>query len=250
MQKKGIEDVTSVDFDNQIIQLYPKYDDEGNRFIKAQNITTARALCSTLDDMDLKSTIINQHINLYTEDARSQVLLAKVFKYKGIQISDYVDIIDIDLGWTNYCQLINKKIPEFTNNLIVLDKDVEFKSKNEEQKAAIESDNVLFMPVDVEKGMFTFLKNHTVFNKFEEILRKNNCIMSYDVCFNQWPEAEYDGSIEYKNWFEYLEKDIPSIDLLYDFWCTQNIEIVDKFISSFRVAYNIIADREDLDYFL
>lgn len=250
LQKKGIEDVTSVDFDNQIIQLYPKYDDEGNRFIKAQNITTARALCSTLDDMDLKSTIINQHINLYTEDARSQVLLAKVFKYKGIQISDYVDIIDIDLGWTNYCQLINKKIPEFTNNLIVLDKDVEFKSKNEEQKAAIESDNVLFMPVDVEKGMFTFLKNHTVFNKFEEILRKNNCIMSYDVCFNQWPEAEYDGSIEYKNWFEYLEKDIPSIDLLYDFWCTQNIEIVDKFISSFRVAYNIIADREDLDYFL
>lgn len=32
--------------------------------------------------------------------------------------------VDIDLGWTNYVQLIGKGIPEFRNNVVVLDGDV------------------------------------------------------------------------------------------------------------------------------
>lgn len=250
IQRKGVKDITRFDFDNQIVQLFPKYDNNGNRLIDARNINTSRDLKSTLNDMDLLPTSINQHINLYTEDTRSKILLTKILEYKGVTISDYVDIIDVDLGWTNYCQLINKKIPEFLSSLIVLDKDVEQKRKNQEQKDAINNANVMFMPIDVERGMFDFLKKHDVFNVFEEMLKSHNCLMSYDVCFSHWVENECSDSNEYKQWFTALEDAIPDLGLLYEFWCQENQELVEQFFESFKDTYNLLAEKENLDYLI
>lgn len=168
------------EFDNQIIHLQPEYDNGGRRLVVGKNVTSASELRLALNDMEMKSTFINQNIHLYTEDKRSASLLERILKSKDIVMSNYLEYIDVNLGWTNYCQLINKKIPEFVTSMVVLDKDVEQKKKNSEQKDAINKDNVLYMPIDVEKGLFAFLKRYDKFNEFRSRLKEEKCELSYE----------------------------------------------------------------------
>lgn len=249
LRKKGISDVSKCDFDNQIIHLKPEYNNDGKRYIIGENIVTANQLKAALNDMELKSTYLNQHIHLYTEDARSISLLRRIFKYKNVNIDQYVDHINVNLGWTNYCQLINKEIPEFLNSVIVLDKDVSEKQQNTEQKKAIEKLNVVYMPVDVEKGLFLFLKDYKSFNGFCLLLKEQGCEYSYDICFSEWVDEEYTTE-EYKAWFNNLEKSIPSIDLLFDYWCSENEGVIEEFIASFVDGYNKIVSEIEQDYMI
>lgn len=249
VKKKGIKDCSLYEYENQIIHLQPDYDNAGRRLIVGKNITSASELRVALNDMDMKATFINQNIHLYTEDKRSAGLLERIFRCKDIIMSNYLEYIDVDLGWTNYCQLLNKEIPEFMTSMIILDKDVEKKRKNQEQKDAINRENVLLMPIDVEKGLFSYLKQYEKFNEFRNILRENQCELSYEICFSEWPETEYDTE-QLKDWFKNLEKSVPNISLLYDFWCNDNIEVVNQFVEQFKMGYNKIAQEEGLDYMI
>lgn len=249
VKDKGITNLDIYDFENQIIHLAPEYSDDGVRCIAGKNINNAQNLRSALDDMQMKSTFVNQHIHLYTEDERSVSLLWRMFLKNEILLQSYVEHIDINLGWTNYCQLMNKGVPEFLSSMIVLDKDVENKKMNPEQKRVVNRSNVLYMPVDVERGLFEFLKQHSNFNKFKNILSEKGCNLSYDVCFSEWTEDEYDTNT-LKKWFLNLEQSIPSLDILFDFWCNENFDLVNDFIEAFKNGYNEIANTEGLDYFI
>lgn len=249
LKRKNILDTSKFDFENQIIYLRPEYNDYGKRLIVGQNLVSATDLRIALNDMELKSTLINQHIHLYTEDKRSISFLRRIFSYKNINIDKYVDYIDVNLGWTNYCQLISKMVPEFLNSMIVLDYDVMAKQKNSDQLLAVERNNVSFMPTDVEKGMFDFLKDHKNYNGFYNALKSSNCEFSYDVCFSEWTDSNY-STVEYKQWFANMEKSILDLNILYDYWCSRNEDSVYNFIKKFIVGYNSIVEELDLDYLI
>lgn len=249
LKRKRISDTSKYGFENQIIYLTPNYTDQGDRFIVGENVTSASRLRTVINDMELKSTYLNQHIHLYTEDERSISFLRRIFACKNLEIDKYVDHIEVNLGWPNYCQLINKKVPEFLESMIVLDKDVSVMKQNPDQKKAISSVNVVYMPVDVEKGLFQFLKEHSNFNGFKELLKAQGCEMSYDICFSDWTGTDY-STEEYKRWFVHIEKSIPNLNSLFDYWCSMNSELVDIFINSFMEGYNSIAEGKGLDYLI
>ena len=90
-------------------------------------------------------------------------------------------------SWTNYVQLYEKNVPEFKDNIIVLDGDVpskpEFRSK---ARVINEAGNFLFLPLVIEKGLFILLKDYDKFAEFQE---NYSCVsaLNYDICFNEWP---------------------------------------------------------------
>ena len=80
-----------------------------------------------------------------------------------------MNFIDINLGWTNYIQLYNKEVPEFKNNIILLDGDIPSKKDYIKWRKTVESsNNIMILPIVVEKGLFSWLKNVDAFSKFVE----------------------------------------------------------------------------------
>ena len=137
-------------------------------------------------------------------------------KTKGIDIEQYVKFVDVDLGWGNYYQLHRKGLPEFLDNIIVLDNDVTRMKKESEKVAYFNStDNVIFTPEDVEQGMFAFLRNNSNYNEFERRIEKQGYYLDYATCFSDWPQEHYDTT-EVKRWFNYLDENIPSLQVLFE----------------------------------
>lgn len=100
-----------------------------------------------IDDINLKASVVRQNINVYLEDKRAKSLLVFLLKrVLDINYENYINIVDVDLGWSNYIQLHKKKIPEFLNSIILLDYDVKEKK---DEKTSIRyinesADNILF----------------------------------------------------------------------------------------------------------
>ena len=97
--------------------------------------------------------------------------------------------------------------------------------------------------------MFTYLKSHKVYNRFEERIKEKGYNYPYDVCFSEWIDEQYNIS-ELKRWFSKLEADIDGIDILFDLWIGDNAEIVNGFIQKFVEAYNNLADKLEMDYII
>ena len=120
--------------------------------------------------------------------------------------------------------------------------------KKESEKVAYfnSTDNVIFTPEDVEQGMFAFLRNNSNYNEFERRIEKQGYYLDYATCFSDWPQEHYDTT-EVKRWFNYLDENIPSLQVLFELWCERNDIIVDAFVNEFRKTYNKIADKTDMD---
>lgn len=244
-------DVNSIpyQYDNEIIYLYPKYTDEGSRYVEGKNIHTVVQLNEIINDINLLPTSINQNINLYMEDERAVEFIHSILKYKAINLDQYVNIYNIDLGWPNYLQLHRKGIPEFRNSLIILDHDVMACLSKEQREYIDSTNNITFMPEDVEAGMFRFLKSHEVYNRFEEILSSEGYKCSYDVCFCDWTDDHYD-TLQTKKWFSNLIETIGGTETLYKFWANNNVELVNQFVQSFIDIYNNMAEKLEMDYII
>lgn len=168
--------------------------------------------------------------------------------YYSINFDNYINFVDVNLGWTNYLQLYKKKIPEFTNSIINFDADVPAKKEYRPEKQIVESSaNILFLPLEIEKGLFAFLKNHANFINFETNY-SNISTLTYDVCFNEWPlEIENYKINDFKKWYENITTILGGPELLFKCWIDSNEESTKQYVMRFVEIYNYLSDIFALD---
>ena len=247
-QERGIN-LPLFAYDSSIVYLEPRYDQEGKRTIMPKNISTSTELSGVLNDINLSVPTGGNKVNIYCEDVRAISFLQYILSDAlGINLDLYMSFVDINLGWTNYVQLAEKKVPEFNNNVIVLDGDVPSKSEYRSKARSIaEAGNFLFLPLVIEKGLFDLLKNHAAFSKFQTDFCRVPAF-TYDLCFNDWPlEADNYGTNDFKHWFSHAEKILGDQNVLFAFWCSEHHNDVDTFVEQFISLFNLLAERKDVD---
>ena len=241
-------------YDSSIVYLEPQYNQEGTRTIMPRNISTSTELNQILNDINLTVPSGNSKLNIYCEDTRAiaflQYLLSSVL---NINLDLYMSFIDIDLGWSNYIQLADKGVPEFRKNIIVLDGDVP--QKPEYQKPATrskeqivqEAGNFLFLPLVIEKDLFTLLKDHSAFSRFQTSFSRVPRF-TYDVCFNNWPlDVTSYKTIDFKAWYAQTESIMGDQTILFHFWCSEHRQEVESFVENFIDVFNRFAEKNDVD---
>lgn len=253
MQEKGIDVSTfSYNYESEIIYLESYYVGvvgDSKRMVKGRNVRTSLELKEITDDINMQPSKVRQGVNIYLEDERAkQFLLYLLNHHLEYNFENYFNIVDVNLGFTNYLHLHKKKVPEFLNSLIVLDHDV-YRKATEEQLDYVENStqNIIFLPEDVEEGMFKLLKDPIRYSEFERTLA--DVRMPYEICFKDWTEREYESN-EYKHWFAYMEETIGGVDKIYSFWLRKNKVKARKFVEQFISAYNLIADKQGYDYMM
>lgn len=247
-QEKGIN-LPLFAYDSSIVYLEPHYDQEGKRTIMPQNISTSNDLSRVLNDINLVVPIGENKIKIYCEDARAISFLQYVLTDTlNINLDLYMSFVDIDLGWTNYVQLAEKKIPEFRNNIIVLDGDVPTKQEYRKKVKAInDAGNFLFLPLVIEKSIFELLKNHAMFSRFQSAFSRVPAF-TYDVCFNSWPlDSNNYSTNDFKHWYTQAVNALGDQNILFAFWCSEYRNDIDMFVERFISLFNSLAERNDID---
>lgn len=248
IQDKGIN-LPLFAYDSSVVYLEPQYDEEGNRTIMPRNISSSNDLNIVLNDINLSVPGGGNKVNVYCEDARAISFLQHVLSNAlNLNLDLYMTCVDINLGWTNYVQLYEKSVPEFTNNIIILDGDVPQKREYHAKQRVIQSaGNFLFLPLVIEKDIFTLLKNHDAFLRFQESSPRVRTF-SYDVCFNSWPlEADNYQTSDFKRWFSQAESTLGDQEILFAFWISEHRTDVGRFVETFIQTFNVLAERKDVD---
>lgn len=79
-----------------------------------KNVSTSAELNQVLNDINLSVPIGSSKINIYCEDARAVSFLQHILSSNlHVNLDLYMSFVDINLGWPNYVQLVEKGIPEF-----------------------------------------------------------------------------------------------------------------------------------------
>ena len=245
---KGIE-LPAFAYDSSIVYLEPKYDQEGMRTIMPKNISTSTELSQILNDINLSIPSGNSKINVYCEDTRAISFLQYVLSAAlNINLDLYMTFIDINLGWTNYVQLAEKGVPEFKNNVIVLDGDVPQKREYRSKAQTIrDARNFIFLPLVIEEGVFRLLKDHGAFSRFQESFSRVPGF-TYDVCFNSWPlEADRYNTDDFKHWYAQSENALGDQTVLFAFWCSEYHDEVAAFVENFIKTFNELAEKNAVD---
>lgn len=245
---KGIEHPAFA-YDSSIVYLEPKYDQEGMRTIMPKNISTSTELSQILNDINLSVPSGNSKINVYCEDTRAISFLQYVLSAAlNINLDLYMTFIDINLGWTNYVQLAEKGVPEFKNNVIVLDGDVPQKREYRSKAQTIrDARNFIFLPLVIEEGVFRLLKDHGAFSRFQESFSRVPGF-TYDVCFNSWPlEADRYNTDDFKHWYALSENALGDQTVLFAFWCSEYHDEVAAFVENFIKTFNELAEKNAVD---
>ena len=236
-------------YDNSIVYLIPSYKEDGTRMINAENITGSTRLNEVINDINLTPISNTKKVNAYFEDAVAMNFAKYLLqKYCSINLENYINFIDVNLGWTNYLQLYKKDIPEFKNSIISLDADVPCKREYRAEKdRVVTSKNILFLPLEIEKGLFGFLKDHANFLKFESNY-STVPTMSYDVCFRDWPlEVEEYKTDDFKKWYQYITELQGGAEVLFECWLDYNETNGKDYAKRFIEIYNYLSDIFELD---
>lgn len=245
---RGIE-LPSYAYDSSIVYLEPTYDAEGKRTIMPRNISTSSELNQALNDINLTVPSVSSKIKIYCEDARAIAFLQHILSSElNVNLELYMSFIDINLGWTNYVQLAEKRVPEFTSNVIVLDGDVPQKPEYQSKRRAInDAGNFIFLPLVIEKDIFTLLKDHSAFLRFQESF-SNTPSFTYDVCFNNWPlGVDSYNTNDFKRWYSQAEGALGDQTILFSFWVSQHQDEISRFVEEFVKTFNTFADRNKVD---
>lgn len=247
-QEKGIE-LPVYAYNSSVVYLEPQYDRIGTRTIMPKNILSSRELNRILNDINLAVPGGGNKVNIYCEDKKAIEFLRYILiNSQHVNLDLYMDFIDINLGWTNYIQLYEKKIPEFRNNIIVLDGDVTQKREYRTKSRLVEeSDNILILPLVIEKDLFVLLKDYQHFGEFSQDYSHVSAL-TYDICFNNWPlDAIQYNTKDFKNWFKQIEGVLGDQNILFQYWCDKNTEILDVFLDGFILKFNALAEQKDVD---
>ena len=238
-------------YDCSIVYLNSLYENSGKRLINAKNLCYRFELTEALNDINLVANSVDtSRIIIYCEDQEARLFIEYTLKLTmGAKYHNFMTFFDENLGWTNLVQLANKRIGEFTNNIIVLDHDVlNSKDYNGRNKSIIDGlGNFLFLPLTVERDVFELLKRHDVYNRFCEMFPNSN-IPHYDVCFNNWPsQAEEYETKNFKEWYKYILTIISDRSLLFELWYKENEDELRSFVNSFVYAFNELAKKRGFD---
>lgn len=229
--------------------MEPEYNKEGIRLIKPRNINTSRELNQALNDINLTVFKPENGINVYCEDEHAASFVKFLLNREmEINIELYMQFVSVNLGWSNYIQLYERNIPEFRNNIILLDADVpKMKEYKKKRQMIEEADNITFLPVEIEKGIFALLKDYGKFNEFQEKY-SNVSALNYDICFNEWAwDINKYESVDFKNWFTHMEAILGDRTILFRFWMDKNQEKVDTFLNNFVHIFNVLAEQLEID---
>lgn len=143
---------------------------------------------------------------------------------------------------------LSKKVPEFTDNVIILDGDVPKTKEYVSKREVIEkSENIIFLPLVIERNLFETLKDHAAFNDFSANYSQTPAF-NYDICFRDWTQAsdQYDTK-QMKEWYSAIIQAVGNQEILFHFWCDRNEEKCSKFIENFNIVFNKMADKKEAD---
>lgn len=247
-QEKGIE-LPVYAYNSSVVYLEPQYDRVGTRTIMPKNIMSSSELNRILNDINLVAPGGGNKVNIYCEDKKAIDFLRYILpNSQHVNLDLYMDFIDINLGWTNYIQLYEKKVPEFRNNVIVLDGDVPQKREYRNKSRLVEeSGNILILPLVIEKDLFVLLKDYECFGEFSQDYSHVSAL-TYDICFSEWPlDATQYNTNDFKNWFKHIEDVLGNQNILFQYWCDKNADKVAAFIDDFIPKFNVLAEQKDAD---
>ena len=229
-------------FDNCIIHMSKNYVQDQGICISGSPIRTRTSFRELLADIELRSPSPNK-LKLYCED---HVAFEFIKSIMSKDVCSYIEPIDINLGYTNYISLHKKAIPEFLNNIIVLDGDVRYKKPKEDYTYCYGQDNIIFLPIEgsIEEYFYKYLRDRNNYSKFE-----NKFQINYDLCFRSYTQEKCSTSADYKAWFnnelgEFLHNDYAA---LYTWWKGRERKKARLFSSEIKAAFNALAKAQCLD---
>lgn len=178
-------------------------------------------------------------IRVYTEDDEARLFLRDLLHNKYRKL---LNIVKINIGAEELIDLKNRKIEEFTKNMIILDGDQPENS----------SKNILTLPggSGPDKMLYEFLHNLPPDDPFWP---DNSCTggYSWQVCFKDYhtlPNPN-NGALRlfYKDWFKQQSQYWNANKLsAFRYWIQNNKDAVDAFIHEFEKCYNYLARKNNL----
>ena len=183
-------------------------------------------------------------IKVYCEDSEG-IMFTKALLTK--EIKDKIEFVSgMDLSWTTYKVLYLHNVPEFKNNIIVLDGDV--KKQDTGWKNYPNNTNITFLPTEMapERVIYNLLFSLDETDDFWD-----NSLSGYskDVCFRDYPNelVEID---DIKEWFrsqkEYAGRGYSKF---INEWKKRNNAEVKMFENEFIKAYNYVASKTGFTVF-
>lgn len=181
-----------------------------------------------------------EKIRVYTEDEEARLFLRALLPTKYIRL---LNIVKVNIGANELVGLKNRKIKEFTNNLIVLDGDQTTRARN-----------IINLPGQYgpDKLLHEFLKNLPTDNPFWPDVETTGAY-SYQVCFRNHhePPSTTEGEQRkfYKKWFkEQCDNHWWDRNNLkaFKYWISQNQAVAEDFKNAFIKTYNLLAKKNNL----
>ena len=209
--------------------------------IRVTENPTLRDIENNLNVAAGKKTISSK-IKVYCEDSIG-IMYCKSFLPK--QIKEKIEFVTgMDLPWTVYKTMYQHKVPEFLNNIIVLDGDV--KNQDLGWKKYPHNKNITFLPtLDApERMIYNMIYNIDETDEFWD-----NSLSGYSkaVCFRNYPNR-IDNIDDIKMWFkEQKEYAGRAYSKFLNEWKNRNPELVEKFIEEFIKTYNYVANKTGFD---
>lgn len=182
------------------------------------------------------NAVKDKKLRVYTEDDEAKKIAKSLL---GNKYTKLLDFMDVTLGCANYKELVRKKVPEFTNNIIILDGDTSIPKANK---------NILQLPSNKNQSpeaiFYEYLSNLSDEDEFWDSglggYRKQICFRDYTTT----PQDRY----AYKDWFKSQESHWGrNCNKLINRWKKDNEELVEKFENDFKEVYNYVAPRYGLE---
>jgi predicted ATPase len=176
-----------------------------------------------------------QKLRLYCEDHEAYILLS------GVMPTEYKKRISfmkkITFGADSLIELAKRKVPEFCNNLVVLDGD---------QRSKLLPNNFCILPGDgksPEKMFFHFLKTLSDTDTFWD---QNIGGYTKQICFENYASREPRNREEFKQWFNDQEKYWgKGCQNLFKRWAKDNKTLINDFQNQFLKAFEYVKKKTE-----
>ena len=184
-------------------------------------------------------------VRVYAEDEKAFAFIKAMLP---AQIKAHIDFqTKITLGAGDYKKLIEREVPEFANNIVILDGD-----KNGVKDGIRDSEKRKFRQVSFLPGAMCpealLFKYYYDLPEEDAFWDNENSTFNKQICFSGFPSApaNTDG---FKRWF-YEQKTTSGLCMqskMIKYWVKKHSELTQDFVAEFRKAYNYVAPKLGVD---